>query len=411
MNIKFSLPHIDKLVINEVNSTLTKTGWLTSGPKVLEFESELSKYTGCKNIIAVSSWTLGAMLILKRFGIGPGDEVIIPSYTYSATALCVYNVGAKPVMVDVDNDFNISIDKISENITTKTKAIIAVDIGGWPANYKKIYEIILSQNIKKKFNPQNSIQSKLGRILLISDAAHSIGSSVNGINAGMLSDITIFSFHSVKNITTGEGGAICLNLPKAFDNKEEKVYLKSLSLHGQNKSAFEKNQVGSWKYDIIDQGLKCNMPDICAAIGLAQIKIYKTNLLPERKKIFDYYNNFFRKFKQFVSPLREKNNSHSSCHLYMLRILNFSEEMRDYMISKISSHGVAVNVHYIPMATFTFFKKKGFKIEDYPVTYNLYKNLITLPLYNGLTSEELDYVCKTVLSAYSSTVKYFDEKI
>ena len=284
MNIKFSLPHIDKSVIKEVNSTLTETGWLTSGPKVLEFESELSKYTECKNIIAVSSWTLGAMLTLKRFGIGTGDEVIIPSYTYSATALCVYNIGAMPVMVDVEDDFNISIDKIRKNITKKTKAIIAVDVGGWPANYNKIYEIICSEEIKKRYNPRNSIQSKLGRILLISDAAHSIGSSVNGINAGMLSDITIFSFHSVKNITTGEGGAICLNLPKPFDNKEEKVYLKCLSLHGQNKSAFEKNQVGSWKYDIIDQGLKCNMPDICAAIGLAQIKIYKTNLLPERKK-------------------------------------------------------------------------------------------------------------------------------
>jgi dTDP-4-amino-4,6-dideoxygalactose transaminase len=403
MKIPFSLPYIDESVIDEVNDCLTNTSWLTSGPKVLEFENELKKITSSKTAVCVNSWTSGALLILRWFGVGEGDEVIIPSYTYSATALCVLNMGAKPVMVDVKDDFTIDPIKAKEAITTKTKVIIPVDIAGWPCDYNSLYEVIKSKEVLNLFNPKGENQKKLNRILLLSDAAHSIGAIYNSKPIGLVSDITVFSFHSVKNITCGEGGAIILNLPLNFDNQYE--YLKALSLNGQNKSAFQKNQIGGWKYDIIDQGLKVNMPDICAAIGLSQIRIYSNNLLPERKNIFKYYNDFFANKPWAIIPKSLEGNNESSYHLYLLRIKDINENERDEIIHLLSIEHIGVNVHYIPMPSLTLFKTLGYDISHYPNTYNLYKNEITLPVYNNLKKENLNIVCASLEKAYNEVIK------
>lgn len=402
MNIPFSLPLINQNVIDEMMDCLTNTGWLTTGPKTKELEKEFELLTKSEAVLCVNSWTSGAMLMLRWFGVKPGDEVIIPAYTYSATALCVMNMGAIPVMVDVDDDFNINLDKIKEAITPNTKVIIPVDIGGWPCDYDAIMALINQKEIKSLFKPDGNVQEKLSRILVISDAAHSIGAIYKGSITGTATDITVYSLHSVKNITTGEGGAICINLPKPFSNKDVLQYLRYLSLNGQTKSAFEKLKVGGWRYDIVDQGLKVNMPDICAAVGLAQIKQYKNKLLPERKEIFKYYNNHFSKYKWAILPPSKDAIRESSYHLYMLRINDINEQQRDQMIEYMSSKGVAVNVHYIPMPVLTLFKNKGYKIEDYPNTYNLYANEISLPIYNNLNKLQLEKITKTLCQAYKS---------
>jgi dTDP-4-amino-4,6-dideoxygalactose transaminase len=404
MNIPFSLPLIDEDVINEMNDTLTNTGWLTSGPKVLSLEEEIKKLTSTEAVICVNSWTSGAMLMLRWFGVGFGDEVIIPSYTYSATALACLNIGAKPVMVDVLDDFTVDPSKIKAAVTSKTKAILPVDIGGWPCDYDSIFEVLNDSEVKNLFNPNCEKQKKLGRILVLADAAHSIGAYYKNKPIGKVADVTVFSLHSVKNITTGEGGAISLNLPESFNHTEEYKFLKAFSLNGQTKSAFEKNQPGAWKYDIIDQGLKVNMPDLCAAVGLAQIRKYKTVLLPERKEIFNYYNREFSKFPWAIIPVGISSERISSFHLYMLRIKGINEEQRDAMILKISQLGVGVNVHYIPMQMLNLFKKLVYKMTDYPKTYNLYSNEISIPVYNGLTTDQLSLITKTIIDTYSDIV-------
>ena len=400
--IPFSLPFIDKNVVNEVNDCLVNTGWLTSGPKVIEFENEIKEFTNTQSVVCTNSWTSGAMLMLRWFGVGPGDEVIIPSYTYAATAMCILNIGAKPVMVDVKDDFTIDPEELFGSITSKTKVIIPVDIGGWPCDYASINEIVRSEPVRKLFTPKGIKQNKINRILILADAAHSIGGLYKGEPVGKLADATVFSFHSVKNITTGEGGAICLNLPKSFDTEEEYKFLKALSLNGQNKSAYEKNKPGAWKYDIIDQGLKVNMPDICAAIGLAQIRMYQNLLLPERKKIFNYYTKFFSDFKWAITPVSKNETGESSYHLYMLRINGITEDQRDNMIQNLYENGVGVNVHYIPMPLLTLFKNLGYNIKNYPTTYKLFSNEISLPVYNGLSDVQLQKICDAVVESYKN---------
>ncbi|HZK94655.1 MAG TPA: DegT/DnrJ/EryC1/StrS family aminotransferase [Prolixibacteraceae bacterium] len=405
MNIPFSLPVIDSDVINEMNDTLTNTGWLTSGPKVLALENEFRKLTTAEVVVCVNSWVSGAMLMLRWFGVGYGDEVIVPSYTYCATALACLNIGAKPVMIDVLDDFTIDPSKIKTAITSKTKAIIPVDMAGWPCDYDRITEVLNDPEIKNKFISQSPNQEKLGRILVLADAAHSIGAVYKGKPVGTVADITIFSLHSVKNITTGEGGAICLNLPAPFSHPEEYKFLKALSINGQTKSAFEKNQAGGWRYDIIAQGLKVNMPDICASVGLAQIRKYQSTLLPERKEIFHFYNQRFSEYNWAILPICETNERTSSFHLYLLRFKGITEEQRDQMIQLISSKGVGVNVHYIPMPMLTLFKNLGYMIADYPNTYKLYSNEISLPIYNGLTKEQLERITTCVIDAFKEVNK------
>lgn len=405
MNIPFSLPVIDRDVIEEMIDTLTNTGWLTSGPKVLALENEFRKLTTVEAVVCVNSWVSGAMLILRWFGVGPGDEVIIPSYTYCATALACLNIGAKPIMIDVLDDFTIDPSKIKSEVTSKTKAIIPVDLGGWPCDYDRIAEILHDPEIINLFDPLSSNQRKLGRILILADAAHSVGAKYKGRPVGTVADVTIFSLHSVKNITTGEGGVICLNLPSKFSHPEEYIYLKALSINGQTKSAFEKNQAGGWKYDIISQGLKVNMPDICASVGLAQIRKYKSILLPERKSIFEFYIHEFSKCPWAILPPGETDERTSSFHLFLLRIKDITEVQRDAIIQQISSKGIGVNVHYIPMPMLTLFKNMGYKMEDYPNTYKLYANEISLPVYNGLTREQLNAVIEVVIEAYHYIIK------
>ena len=397
MPIPYSRPLINQQVIDEVNDCLIHTGWLTSGPKVLELETELRKLTGSAAVVCVNSWTSGAMLMLRWLGVGAGDEVIIPAYTYSATALCALNIGAKVVMVDVKDDFTIDPEKIRSAITPRTKAIIPVDIGGWMADYDAIFELVNAPEIRAKFQANSPEQEKLGRIFVLADAAHSIGAQYFGRNCGVCADATVLSFHSVKNITTGEGGAICLNLPAPFEPETEYKFLKAFALNGQTKSAFEKNQVGAWRYDIIAQGLKINMPDICAAIGLAQIRQYKATLLPDRIRQFEQYQRALETRNwAILPPLRNDSGSQSSCHLYMLRIRNFTENQRDMLIQRVSERGIGVNVHYIPMPMLTLFRNLGYRMEDYPNTFDLYQGEISLPLYNGLTEEEIEQVVLTM---------------
>ena len=400
MSIPFSLPLLDQPVVDEVVDALTNTGWITSGPKVQQFEKAIGEYVDCPSTVAVSSWTTGTMVVLRWLGVGPGDEVIVPAYTYCATALAVLNVGAKPVMVDVEEPFHISIDGIANAITEKTKAIIPVDIGGWPCDYSKIAELLESDVVQNKFRPSNPIQETLGRPLVIGDAAHSLGAKLQGKSIGSdITDVTVFSFHSVKNLTTGEGGMICLNLPKEFDREEETKRVKYLSLNGQTKTALDKSTVGGWKYDIVDQGFKANMPDLCAAVGLAQIRRYASEMLPERKRIFETYNRILGEHAWAKLPPMSNDSFESSLHLYQVRIDDITEEQRNDMMKSIAADGVGVNVHYVPMPMLTLFKRLDYDIADHPVAFDLYRNEITLPVYNGLSDDQVAQVASSLIKA------------
>ncbi|WP_316749001.1 DegT/DnrJ/EryC1/StrS family aminotransferase [Pedobacter gandavensis] len=398
MNIPFSPPFIDQNVINEVVDTL-KSGWITSGPKVLELEREVKRLTKSKAAVCVNSWTSGAIMMLKWFGVQEGDEVIIPAYSYCATALCVLHCGATPVMVDITDDFTIDPQRIKMAITSKTKAIIAVDIAGLPCDYNTIKTLIRSAKVRGLFVPHSPEQRKLGRILLISDAAHSIGACYMGHSAAVSCDVTIFSFHAVKNITTAEGGCACLNLPGNFDHDEEYRYLKIFSLNGQNKDAYAKSKGANWKYDILYKGLKINMPDICAAIGLAQIKQYKTALLPERKKIAEKYCNILSNYEWFIPPTLKDLSRESSYHIFPMRIKHITEAQRDHIIEDIVAFGVIVNVHFIPMPMLSYFKKTGYNIVNYPNSYTQYACEISLPIYPSLSDTDTDYIIDAVIKS------------
>lgn len=402
MNIPFSPPYIDQDIIDEVVDAL-KSGWITTGPKVKALEQEVIKLSGAPQALCVNSWTSGAMLMLKWFGVGEGDEVIIPAYTYSATALAVLHCGATPVMIDIREDFTLDIDKIREKVTAKTKVIMPVDIAGWPCDYAAINSLVSDPVIKNLFQPAHKNQEKLGRILVLSDAAHSIGAKIGEVETGMLTDITIFSFHAVKNITTAEGGVICINLPQPFNNADEYAYLRMMTLNGQTKDAFTKSKAGGWRYDIIDLGLKINMPDVCAAIGLAQIRKYDHGLLAERKRVFDQYSKAFAALPWAQVPPQDNGKRTSSYHLYALRIKGITEERRDAIIDAISKTGVAVNVHFIPMPMLTLFKNLGYDIKDFPCAYDCYSREISLPIYPQLKTEQVDYIIQVVTEAYQST--------
>ena len=398
MIIPFSPPYVDQDIIDEVVDTL-QSGWITTGPKVKALEDEVKKITKCPEALCVNSWTSGAILVLKWFGVGPGDEVIVPAYTYAATALSVLHCGATPVMVDVKEDFTIDPIKICEAITSKTKVVIPVDIAGLMCDYGKIYDIIESESVLKLFTPASDKQKELGRVLVLADAAHSIGASFSSLRSGNAADITIFSFHAVKNITTSEGGAICLSLPRPFKNSEEHKLMRLWSLNGQTKDAFTKSQAGGWRYDIEFQGLKVNMPDLCAAVGLAQIKKYD-ELLRQRKRVAFRYHDFFAKKAWAELPILEDAKRVSCYHLYALRIFDISENQRDQMIDSIIDSGVSVNVHFIPLPMLTLFKNLGFKIANYPTSYSNYSREISLPIYPQLTDHDIDYICGVVEKAY-----------
>lgn len=400
--IPFSPPRIDDKVIDEVVDTL-KSGWITTGPKTMRFEDEITAYCGNKATVCLSSATAGLQLILSLFGIKEGDEVIVPAYTYCATGNVVNHSGAKLVLVDVnEDDFNINIQNIKNAITKNTKVIMPVDIGGLPCDYKAIHELINSPEIKSLFTPNNELQEKLGRILILSDSAHSFGGSTNGVMAGALTDVSVFSFHAVKNLSTAEGGAIALNLPDGFDNEDLRRQLKTKSLHGQSKDALSKMKAGGWKYDVIESGFKCNMTDILAAIGLVELGRYEENLA-RRKEITEIYNEAFSQKEWALTPNFTPNDKVSSYHLYMLRIKNITEEIRDKIIIEISENQVAVNVHFQPLPLLTAFKS-NFNISDYPVAFNNYACEISLPVYFNLTNEQAKTVIDTVIKAVEKFV-------
>lgn len=402
MKIPFSPPYIDESVISEVVDSL-RSGWITTGPKVKALEQEICRLTGATETLCVNSWTSGAIMMLHWLGVKEGDEVIIPAYTYCATALAVMWAGAKPVMVDINEDFSISIEGIRKAITPATKAIIPVDIAGWPCNYEKIMALVSEPEIKSIFNPSSPVQEKLGRILVMSDSAHSIGSFYGGKRAGTESDIVVFSLHAVKNVTTAEGGAICLNMPAPFDNAELYRELRLMTLNCQTKDAFTKSKAGGWRYDIVGKGLKYNMADVNAAIGLAQIRQYD-NMLAERKRVFTSYTLTLSKYDWAIIPPIKSNDRETSYHVYPLRIKGISEEQRDEIIKKISEQEIAVNVHFVPLPMLTLFKNEGYDIKDYPQSYANYCNEISLPVYPQLTDEAVRMVADAVISAYNEVV-------
>lgn len=398
--IRFSPPFIDDDIIKEVTNVL-QSGWLTTGPVTKQLEKEMAKFCNIENALAVNSATSGMMLMLHWYGIKQGDEVIVPAYTYCATALAVMHVGAKPVMVDVGNDFNIDCEKIKDAITERTKAIIAVDFAGWPCDYDSIFSIVNDEEVKKKFRPSSDAQQQLGRIMIMDDAAHALGATYKNKPVGSVADITVFSLHAVKNVTSAEGGVIAINLPAPFNNEEVYNLLRLLSLNGQTKDAFTKTKAGAWQYDVIYPGFKMNMPDVLAAIALAQLRKYEDLLLVERKRVFDYYTNIFSQYDWAICPPYEQTGCATSCHLYPLRIKDIGEEERNKIIESIAGRSVAVNVHFIPMPMLTVFKQAGYDINDYPAAYNLFKNEISLPIYPQLTNDE----CKTVTDAVIESVK------
>jgi dTDP-4-amino-4,6-dideoxygalactose transaminase len=405
MNIPFSPPFIDDTVINEVVDSL-KSGWITTGPKVKALEEEIKEFSKAKEVLCVNSWTSGAIMMLKWLGVKEGDEVIVPAYTYSATALAVIHAGAKPVMVDVCKDFNISVESIKKAITNRTKAIIPVDIAGFPCDYEAIIQLVTSDVAKALFVPTSEIQKKIGRILVINDAAHSLGAFYKkGIPIGSETDVAIFSLHAVKNVTTAEGGAICLNLPAPFDNKELYTSLRQMSLNCQTKDAFSKSKAGGWRYDITGLGMKINMADVNAAIGLAQIRQYSL-LLAERKRIFNAYDVAFKQLSWAIIPPSLENGKETSYHLYALRINDITEMQRDSIIDEIAKKGVSVNVHFIPMPMLTFFKNQGYDIKDYPQAYKNYACEISLPIYPQLTDCEVGFVIDSVKEAYETVIRF-----
>lgn len=401
MKIPFAPPLIDQTVIDEVLDTL-RSQWITTGPKVAALEAEMQQFTSSKAAICVNSWTSGAIMMLKWFGVQAGDEVIVPAYTYCATALSVLHCGATPIIVDIAEDFCLSTAAVREAITPRTKAIIAVDIAGWPCDYTSLNELIREPAIHSLFNPASEKQRTLGRILLIADAAHSLGATIDGQPAALSSDVTIYSFHAVKNVTTAEGGCICLNLPDRFDTEAERQYLKMYTLNGQTKDALAKSQGKGWKYDILFQGLKINMPDICAAIGLGQLRQYGNKTLPLRKAIALKYLNAFKKLDWFIKPPLSEDGRESSYHYFPLRIKNITEQQRDAIIDEITGQEIAVNVHFIPLPLLTYFKSLGYNIDHFPVAYRQYATEISLPVYPQLSEEETDLIIHCVIKAVAT---------
>lgn len=401
--IPFSPPHIDQKNIDAVTKVLL-SGWITTGPYTKLFEKEITKYCGNKSTLCLNSATMGLEVVLSWFGVKEGDEVILPAYTYCATANVIIHCGATPVFVDINaKDFNISISAIEKAITSKTKVIIPVDIGGYPCDYDEINK--LTVKYKDKFIADTEEQQTLGRILVLSDSAHSFGAWYKNKRTGALTDISVFSFHAVKNLSTAEGGAIALNLPPPFDN--EKVYkqLSFKSLHGQNKDALAKMGKGGWRYDVIEAGFKCNMTDIAAALGLVEIERYDNDTLRVRKHIFEQYDAAFSKHGWAELP-EHKNKDKTSCyHLYALRIKNITEKQRDAIIEEIFSCDVSVNVHFMPVPMMSFYKNLGYDIKNYPVSYDNYSHEISLPVFYDLNDELVKIVIDAVIKSVEKVIK------
>lgn len=396
MNISFSPPDMSDMEIQEVADTI-KSGWITTGPKTKELERQIAKYVGVNRCVCLNSQTACGEMALRVLGIGAGDEVIVPAYTYSASASIVDHVGAKIVFVDVQEGcLEMDYDKMEAAITEKTKAIIPVDLGGVPCDYDKIFAIV--EKKKALFQPKNEIQKAIGRVAVCADTAHAFGASWHGKMCGSIADFSSFSFHAVKNFTTAEGGALTWKTIPGIDDEDIYHKLQLLSLHGQSKDALAKTKLGAWEYDIVGPWFKCNMTDIMAGIGLAQMKRYP-GMLARRKEIISRYDAAFKPLG--IDVLDHYNDNHqSSGHLYITRIPGAGLEERQEIIVKMAEAGIATNVHYKPLPMMTAYKNLGFDIKDYPNAYKRFVNEITLPLHTCLTDEEVEYIienyCKIV---------------
>ncbi len=398
--IPFSPPRVDDKICDEVVAVL-KSGWITTGHKTKLFEKKISEYCGIQNTLCLNSATAGLEIMLRWFGVGPGDEVILPAYTYSATANVIVHCGATPVFVDVcANDFNINHLEIEKVISSKTKVIMPVDFAGFPCDYEEINS--LAKKYSSIFIANCENQKMLGRILILSDSAHSFGASYNESKAGSLTDVSVFSFHAVKNLTTAEGGAVALNLPLPFNNADIYSKLCISTLHGQNKDALAKTQKGNWKYDIVEAGYKCNMTDISAAIGLVELERYDNDTLIKRKSIIYNYQKAFEMDDRFELPLIETKNKTSCYHLYPLRIKGITEQQRDLIIQEIFNADVSVNVHFIPVPATSFYKSMGYDLLNYPVTYDNFSREISLPVFYDLSPEQQNTVINAVKNAVNS---------
>lgn len=388
MNIPFSPPDITELEIKEVVDTL-KSGWITTGPKTKKFEKQISEYCHTSKAVCLNSATACSEMALRVLGIGPGDEVITTAYTYTASASVICHVGATVVLVDTQKDsYEMDYEALEEKITEKTKAIIPVDLGGVICDYDRIFEIV---NRKKDvFEPKTELQKKIGRVAVVADGAHAIGAVRGGKRCGEIADFTSFSFHAVKNLTTAEGGAVTWRDIEGVDNEELYKQFMLLSLHGQSKDALAKTQLGAWEYDVVAPYFKCNMTDIMAALGLAQMKRYP-DILARRKEIIEKYNEGLKNLP--VSVLEHFGNDFaSSGHLYLVRVHDKTREECNKIIEKMAEYGIATNVHYKPLPLLSAYKNQGFDINDYPNAYAMFENEITLPLHTKLTDEEIDYI-------------------
>lgn len=390
MKISFSPPDISELEIEEVIDAL-KSGWITTGPKTKELERQVAAFCGVNRAVCLNSQTACAEMALRAIGIGEGDEVITSAYTYTATASVIDHVGAKIVLIDTQPDsLEMDYDKLEAAITAKTKVVIPVDLAGIPCDYDRIFEIV--ERKKSLFQPSNAIQKAIGRVIVVADTAHAYGATFNGKPVGSIADFSAFSFHAVKNFTTAEGGALTWRDIKGIDNEELYHIIQLLSLHGQSKDALAKTKLGAWEYDIQGTWYKCNMTDVAAAMGLAQMKRYPA-MLKRRKEIIERYDAAFKPLKIKVLTHYTKDYS-SSGHLYITRVPNVSLSQRNEIIIKMAERGIACNVHYKPLPMHTAYKNLGFDIKNFPNAYKNFENEITLPLHTCLTDEEVAYVIK-----------------
>ena len=397
-NIPFSPPDMTEAEVKEVSEAIL-SGWITTGPRTKELEKQIAAYVGVNKAVCLNSQTACAEMALRILGIGEGDEVIVPAYTYTASASIVCHVGAKLIFVDVQQDcLEMDYDAVEAAITPKTKAIIPVDLAGVPCDYDRLMNIVESK--RDIFHAANDIQKALGRIAICADAAHSFGASKKGQMIGSIADFSSFSFHAVKNFTTAEGGALTWKSIPGIEDEEIYRMVQLFSLHGQSKDALAKTKLGAWEYDIIGPWYKCNMTDIMAALGLIQMKRYP-QMLQRRKEIIQRYDQAFQAIG--VEVLNHYRETHqSSGHLYITRIPNITTEQRQTIIEQMAEHGIATNVHYKPLPMMTAYKNMGFDIKDYPNAYAHFANEITLPLHTRLTDEEIEYIISNYIEVITN---------
>lgn len=401
--IGFAPPPIDDDTIAAVTRVL-RSGWITSGPELAAFEEELTEFLAVPHVACFSSWTTACELALRWFGVGPGDEVIIPAMTYAATANIVLHCGATPVMVDIHPKQRVvTADAVRAHIGPRTKVVMPVDLGGWPVDYDAIQNLLGSASIRAKFTAENDVQAQLGRPLFLSDAAHSFGAIYAGQPVGSQADVTGFSFHAVKNLTTAEGGALAFNLPDVFDREDVMHWFKTMSLHGQSKSALEKT-TGGWHYDVTEAGYKCNMTDLQAAIGRSQLQKYPGQL-SRRKSIAQAYHREFKKCAWYGAPPLQDGLHESSYHLFQLRIQGFRAQQRDDLMRALKEQGIATNVHFQPLPMLTLHKNRGEHLTDYPESARFFEESLSLPVHLDLDDADLDRIIRTVKSEVSKRLE------